>query len=590
MNPVGMEGTTRAFRVGKRGIGRTLDVVKRVRSGSDEWTTLPPVRIERAKRVVRMSLPNGADEMQVEAYLVARAKRRFRSHSFSPRSGARLQGGMALVPLVPSDALVSVEFRIVAHVGGNVEVLHRKVLEVGTDPPAWMDYDFELDRFVGQKLELEFDTRVNGPSGRELLPVAPVWSLPAILEPAPEPGWSFVVVSLDTLRADHVGAYGAPNGSTPVLDALAADGVTFERAMTTYPSTTGSHMSLFTGLYPSAHDVRAPPAMLSAEIPMLAELLAPAGYVTAAVTENAMIVAAAGFERGFDSYTEFRGAEAHKASGHVDRVMDVATSWLSDHRDERFFLFLHTYEVHSPYNPPSEFDRYPSPDDGRPLPRARAQYRGGVAYTDHELGRLRAVLDELGLSRRTVLIVTSDHGEGFGEHGVFGHGHHLTEELLRVPLVVRAPGLAPTGHRVAQPVSWVDLAPTILELAGLEKPPAMHGRSLVALLSREDGIDPVPVYGEVGGGKAKQVAARDGDLKWIFSPESPSPRAYDLEQGEGAGMEIETEEVLARGRVLRARFEEMVGNRAEEESPVSRPGIEIDPELEGQLRALGYLE
>ncbi len=255
---------------------------------------------------------------------------------------------------------------------------------------------------------------------------------------------------------------------------------------------------------------------------------------------------------------------------------------------------MHTYEVHSPYRPPPDFDLF-APDPDQLQPRARAAYKGGILYADNELSRLVSALERFGLSERTVLIVTSDHGEAFGEHGVVGHGRHLIEELLHVPLLVRAPDLAPRGGRVGQAVSLVDIAPTILDLADLPTPPTMQGRSLVAVLSGDQGVAPVPVYseGEVGvDGKeiGRTIAAREGDLKWLLPGDGAPVRAFDLTRGEGSGMELASPEVLARGRVLRRRFDESVrkSKAAMKSSPV--PDVEIDEELQGQLRALGYVE
>ena len=582
----------RRFRVDRLGLGRDLYVVKRFRPAAEpDWKSYRPQVIRNARKIVGLRFPEGAELVEAQAFLLPSARTRVLSCPMSVRPGALLQGGLALDPGVPAARSAPVEFRIVAHVDGRAELLYREVLPPDTQDPVWTDYELPLDDFTGKQLTLEFTTDFETPTDGPRVLAVPLWSQPAVVAPAEEPAWNFIVVSLDTLRADYIGAYGAPDGSTPVLDAVAAEGVTFERATTTFPSTTAAHMSLFTSLYPSVHEVRAPPAMLSRKIPTLAQLLASAGYRTAAVTENGMIVAHAGFVRGFDSYVEFKGAKANLVSGHVDRVVDVATAWLGEHRDERFFLFLHTYEAHSPFRPPPEFDRFAPPKDGRPYPRMRAAYRGGILYTDHELGRLMATLETLDLSRRTVLIVTSDHGEAFGEHGILGHGQDLTEELLHVPLLVRAPGLAPRGRRVGQPVSLVDVAPTILQLAGLTSPAAMQGRSLVAMLSGDDEVPPVPVYSEVGGAKsAPTVAVREGDLKWVFPGNEDPPRAFDLTRGEEAEMELRSQEALARGQALRAQFEAAVQERRLGRSSSRPPEVEIDATIEGQLRALGYVE
>lgn len=585
------EGPTRGYAVFPPGYGRDLLVEISTRPDAlTKWTPKAWHEIPSAGRQITLEVPETSGRIRALAFAFHEVDRTLRADPIIPPVGSVLQGGVALDPVVPADRSAPVEFRIQAHPSdGEPQTLFSTTIDPAAAAPGWTDYTLSLDSFAGREVTLEFRTRWSG--GVTAAIAAPLWSRPAVLAPTADPDWNFVLVSLDTLRADHVGVYGAGDGVTPNLDALAASGVTFEHASTTFPSTTASHMSLFTGLYPSVHEVRAPPASLAPKIPTLAQLLASSGYRTAAVTENGMIVARAGFMRGFDSYAEFKDATPAAASGHIDKVLDVATRWLADHRDEQFLLFVHTYQVHGPHNPPAEFDRFePLPGRNEAVAEMHAAYRGEILYADHEIQRLVGALDSLGLAKRTVLIVTSDHGEGFGEQQVFGHGHNLTEELLHIPMIVRAPGLGSPSSRVGRPVSLVDVSPTILELAGVRVPAGVQGRSFADTLSGKGDDSWGPVYSEVPKKTGNAVAIREGDTKWIFRPGLESPQVFDLSSGTEAEIEPVPPHVRARGRALYDRFE---GGVRESRRRLANPGsgsIEVDAETEQQLRVLGYVD
>lgn len=511
-------------------VGKKLFVQVRGRPGPKKKSEpIDWLLFEKASAEIELSLPEMAGGAKARAFLLPRTTRWQRTRPVRVRSGMVLQGGLAVHPVVPSEMSAPIGFAIHARVGDqDSELLYQEVVSPKDGAPHWIDYALDLERFAGQEVSFDYVTAFDGAPEAGALGV-PLWSRAILLEPTDDPGWNFLVVSLDTLRADHLGAYGASGNASPVVDAFAGEGTLFEGATTTFPSTAASHMSMLTGLYPTVHRVRAPGVGLSRKIPTLAELLASAGYRTAAVTENGMIAAAAGFQRGFDSYVEFKDAMPAAPSGHVEQVVDTAVDWLEDHRSERFFLFLHTYQVHGPYNPPAEYDRFLEEESIDPAFRAlHASYRGEVLYTDHELRRLFDALDALQLKESTVVVVTADHGEGFGEQGVFGHSHDLTQELMHVPLIVRAPGLTPRSSRVSGAVSLVDLAPTLLDLAGLSPPPGMQGRALTAHLSGDDGSADVPVYSEVPAKGERVLAAREGDTKWLFRSDDVAPQVFDV--------------------------------------------------------------
>jgi arylsulfatase A-like enzyme len=314
------------------------------------------------------------------------------------------------------------------------------------------------------------------------------------------PTRGIVLVSIDTLRADRLGCYGHSRDTSPFLDTLAARGVLFEQAIAQYPSTMTSHMSIFTGLYPAEHGVFAPAGRLAESIPTVPELLQRAGFRTGGFTEAGQMRGEHGFARGFDRFDD-------EIQGRPDDVATTFARGLEFLRSvapgDRFFLFLHTYAVHTPYDPPPPYDSLYWPGEppaglaptGRnilylnsrliaPEPAVvdyyRALYDGSIRQVDDRLRDLYAEIESLGLADELTLIVTSDHGEEFLEHGRLAHTQ-IYRETVHVPLVVLSPGIR-GARRVAPLVESLDLAPTLLELAGL-RPPEMSGRSLLGWLT-----------------------------------------------------------------------------------------------------------
>jgi hypothetical protein len=322
----------------------------------------------------------------------------------------------------------------------------------------------------------------------------------------PAPARGVVLISIDALRADTLGLYGSPRPTSPFLDALARRALVFDNAFCQIPSTLPSHLSMFTGLYPSEHDVFPPSDVLSSEIPTLPELFRAAGFRTFGHSEGGYVMGGYGFARGFEAwsdspYTDDRDIERTFQRG----LDDLATVG----EGERFFLFLHTYSVHDPYDPPAEYRArfWPGPPppgafeatgpnfaahnsqllDAPPAAAAyyRALYEAGVAYMDDVMARFFDELERLGLDDDTLVVFTSDHGEEFLDHGRYVHTQAYPE-TLRVPLLVVHPGLE-RGRRVARIVELIDLLPTLAELTGLAPPDAISGESFADLFSGGDG-------------------------------------------------------------------------------------------------------
>ncbi len=314
----------------------------------------------------------------------------------------------------------------------------------------------------------------------------------------------YILVSLDTLRADRLGAYGYPRPTSPFFDELARQGTLFERVLAPYPSTLVSHMSLFTGMRPAEHGVYPPSNVLPAEIPTLPERFRAAGFATAGHTEGGFVAGGYGFARGFDLFSD----TAYSSDSDIERTFERGLDFLRAlGPEERFFLFLHTYSLHDPYDPPTDVEMFEDPlvvGDETPAPDSRGEvlrdhnagrqvlsqaivdrfsnrYDASIRYVDGVLRRFVESLSELGLAGETTLIVTSDHGEEFLEHGRLGHTQ-LYPESVWVPLVIVDPN-GEGGRRVGDVVELADIATTLVELADLERLDEASGKSLASYLT-----------------------------------------------------------------------------------------------------------
>ena len=323
--------------------------------------------------------------------------------------------------------------------------------------------------------------------------------------------WNVLVFSVDTLRADHLSCYGYARGTSPRIDALAREGVVFERIVAPAPWTLPSYGSLFTGCSPAVHRAgvnadkegrfgtdedasKKELEVMRSDLPTLAERLSAAGWATAGFQANSFLRAKNGLARGFDRWTFYQYR--------CEFGIDLALAWIEGRRNRPWLCFVHAMDVHQPYSPPPPYDtmfaeRSYTEIEGYPPKiedlRAKAptdamrkalldQYDGSIASMDAQLGRMLDRLKELGELDRTLVVIHSDHGEEFWEHGGYEHGHTEHEELLHVPLVLRMPGRLPAGARVATRARGIDVMPTVLALVGLETPKETEGRSLIPLV------------------------------------------------------------------------------------------------------------
>ncbi|MDP8222059.1 MAG: sulfatase [Candidatus Lernaella stagnicola] len=314
---------------------------------------------------------------------------------------------------------------------------------------------------------------------------------------------NIILVSIDTVRADHVSAYGYERSTTPNIDALAKRGVLFEKAISQSSWTLPAHASMLTGKYPVEHDCTAVEGtVLQARETTVAELLADAGYRTIGITSSHFVSGIYGLDQGFETFA-FRQTDAAK-------LVDAAIAQLRRTDDRPFFLFLHLFDPHDPYTPPEEYAELylsrgeleevsgnlnhdmlkngPHAFSTRQLEILKGRYDAEIRYSDNELGRLLDELRRAGMDRQTAIIVTSDHGESFNEHGIMAHGTSLYTEELHVPLVIKPPQELSEGKRVGGLVeASVTIAPTILEFAGVSHDIA--GRPSLQSLWRRDSLD-----------------------------------------------------------------------------------------------------
>jgi len=401
---------------------------------------------------------------------------------------------------------------------------------------------------------------------------------------------NIVLITLDTLRSDRLSCYGSRLVDTPNIDGFAAEGVRFTNAASPVPLTLPAHASIMTGLYPPGHGVRENVGyVLDERIPTLAELLAKGGWATGGFVSAFVLDHQWGIGRGFDRYFDdfdLQGVETAGAAnmGSVQRdgadTVAAAVRWLDERPAGRpFFLWLHLYDPHEPYTPREPFgSRFP----GRP-------YDGEVAYTDSLVGDFRGALERRGLLEDALVVITSDHGEGLGDHGEEFHGFFVYDTTVHAALIVRLPERAAGGRVVAGAVSHVDLLPTILDLAGLAVPERVHGRSLTPLLAGRGADWSRPVYSEslyalLHYGWAPLRAIRTDRFKLI---DAPRAELYDLAEDPSEltnlhGLEPNRVQALATALADLRRGIDSGGLPG-------APKPDLDEQTLAKLRSLGYV-
>ncbi len=413
-------------------------------------------------------------------------------------------------------------------------------------------------------------------------------ALQAAAQTPVKPALNVVLITIDTLRADHVGCYGYKQIKTPNIDGLAADGVRFERAFAVVPVTLPSHTSMLTGTYPmlsGMHDFSG--NKLSPLQPTLASVLKQAGYQTGAVIASAVLDSRFGLNQGFDFYYDHfdfsrldeSNLDEMERPGNV--VADVALDWLEKNSQKKFFLWMHLYDPHFPYHPP---EPYSSEYAAQP-------YDGEIAFADEQVGRLLRFLKEKGIYQNTVIVLCGDHGESLGEHGEKTHGFFIYNATMHVPLIIRLPENA-SARTIDDPVSLVDLMPTMLGAVGIEIPSQVQGRSLLPQLRGEGdhddqaGRDRV-LYGETFLPRIHfnwSELRGSENTKYHFI-DAPRPELYDLAKDPGEVHNLFTEK-KAVAEEMHAKLVGMIRDYSAGKELAEKTGL--DPAVMERLKALGY--
>jgi arylsulfatase len=458
-----------------------------------------------------------------------------------------------------------------------------------------------------------------------------------------------VLISVDTLRADHLGCYGYERFTSPILDGVAGEGVLFEDASTTAPWTLPSHASILTGASPARHGVVSMKTALPEDVSTLVRAFSENGWATAAAVNSTWLKREGfGLTRDFDDYLFVPDLADRRTP--TTWVTDQALDWMKAPERERLFLFVHYYDVHADYVSEPAFEslflrpyegfadgsgwqllqsnldddylamcqRGEHPDqctfgtvqkpwvvdadakklvfEERDVAHLVDRYDAGIRQMDTELGRLFGEMRKAGLWDRALVVVTSDHGEEFMEHGRLDHFLPTWQELLHVPLIFHGPGV-PAGVRVATPVSIIDIAPTLLSIAGVPAPPTMEGLDLVALMHGGDAgaFESRVLHGEAAGGLSYELVApgyfpvyrsvREGSFKLVHDSKTGRYRLFDLASDPAEQHDVSEQHP----EVLAELTQKMEARGSEPDARGGEPVQLSDDEIE-RLRALGYLK
>jgi arylsulfatase A-like enzyme len=421
-----------------------------------------------------------------------------------------------------------------------------------------------------------------------------------------------ILISIDTLRADHLSCYGYQRPTSPILDKFASQGLLFEDVSTTCPWTLPAHASLLTGLYPRRNGVRARTDRLRDDVLTLAEVLREHDFITSGIVNSHWLSKTNGLDHGFE---EFLYVKEYADRTKPTRVEDEARNWLSKRRDKKFFLFLHYYDVHSDYHSLPHYEKqfvrpYNGIVDGStsqlldfrygriPLPNQADTehlidlYDAGVRQMDDGMERLFALLEEKNLLDNTLIIVTSDHGEEFMEHGGVLHGRTYFQEVLHVPLIMRGPNL-PKGRRIKNITSLLDVMPTLLAMLGIPPPPGLDGIDLQPLWQKNNAGTPKRLlFGEADWNNIvdnkivddiKRFIRQD-HYKFHFNRVTGKMELYDIVNNPDENIDVSSKHTSL-VKLMRSRLRDFLR--------ISRTGRTVDPlspkELE-LLKSLGYLQ
>jgi arylsulfatase A-like enzyme len=395
-----------------------------------------------------------------------------------------------------------------------------------------------------------------------------------------------LLIVIDALRADHLGCYGYGRETSPHIDAIAREGVRFDTVISQSSWTKPSVASLLTSTYPDVHGVKQVDDILSVQDTLLPVILKNVGYSTGCIQTNPFLSAESGFRQGFDYYVELFDKTPGVYKPRMDEASAVLLELLERLKGSPFFLYLHVLDTHNPYRPPEVFRRFGNSEEDL--------FDGEISFVDYYIGIVREYLSQEGLREKTILVITSDHGEEFGEHGQKYHAKHLYQEVLKIPLIISGPGFIPSELSIPAQVRSIDIAPTILEMLGLPTLEHHQGASLIPLLVNEESAVR-PALSQIGSGAPgtkgdEIVSLNSGEYKLIWSRGDEITQLHHLpsDPGERHDLALQETEVVHQ---LKRQAEKLIALPEEERSRYKgKPAkVELDNEVLDRLRALGYM-
>lgn len=545
-----------------------------------------------------------------------------------PKDG-RLHFGMGI-----TERKSPITFRVTA----DAKELYAKTV---TDVDVWEDADLDLAAYSGRNVKLTFATSA------EKAGAVGLWANPLLTTKAPKNRPNILIYLIDTERADHTSLYGYARDTTPFLKKLGAQGLVFEDCQVQAPRTKQSTASLMTSLYSYTHGIIHDYDTIPKGSATLAEQLRAAGYVTASVVANPFAGRITGLDRGFDYLEEWAVVQRFRTDAHdrgtdSEAVNKIVFPWLDEHRDEPFFLYAHTTDPHAPYRPPAgfeekfanptetpEFDRnyksLESKDDyaGGPvisravckqaginpdrfIRRAIDRYDGEILHNDWSLEQLAGKLKQLGILDNTLIVVVSDHGEEFWEHGWTSHGHSLYQELTNGVFLMWNPKLIPVSGRIHEPVQLIDVMPTVLDLLGVPIPGVVEGQSLAPFAKGQSFQRRGPVMtsrfadpaakkiGFVPENRVDAVALLDADWKLIYREKGKEVGVSRVELFDRRSDRGDTQNIAAQNPQQTGRMMTEIGKWMDAQKQIRRILGEggkatLDRQTLEQLRSLGYL-
>ena len=423
-------------------------------------------------------------------------------------------------------------------------------------------------------------------------------------------GPNIILISIDALRADHLSCYGYHRNTSPNIDRLAGQGVLFKNAFSQATWTLPSHASIFLSQYVWRHKVDHYKKRLGNSVATLAEILKDRNYATAAFTGGAGVSSRYGFNRGFEIYRD--GAPGNNKHYGIASYIDKLSGWLESVRNKKFFLFIHTYDVHSPYNPPLPyFDLYTKGRcEGKHLRMSKgimpwkldvskltpeeinyimAVYDGAINYVDDQLGKIFDKLDQLDIDDNTIIIFTADHGEAFKEHGKLQHSGKPHIELVHVPLIMKGPGI-PRNRTYENGVQHIDIVPTILEILNIRQRKEMQGRSLLVLMKNCEIKEDFKTYSFGRARKKPQIrfsmSLRTKEWTYIMNQDGPDELYNRIDDPKEQKNLIKKRPII--GQRLKKELADFIALTSETKPQVAEK-VDIDEKLKEQLKSLGYL-